>query len=99
VLDRHFPIHKLKPMAMPSGGRKEQEQRYEVDAIRDSRVDKQGKRYEYKVHWKGYPEKENSWVHEKDFDGLALIRKYWKEKNDAKKKTKVGKKPSRKRSS
>ena len=32
----------------------------------------------YYVKWKGYPDEDNSWVSERDFDDLAVIKKYQK---------------------
>jgi len=34
---------------------------------------------EYYVKWKNYGDEENQWRKMKDFDGLGMIKKYWKE--------------------
>ncbi len=33
--------------------------------------------YEYLVHWLGYSSEDDSWVHESQFDGDMMIRRYW----------------------
>lgn len=48
---------------------------YEVGKILDDRAVN-----EYFVHWKGYPESENSWVKETDLSCRAMLRKYIKSK-------------------
>jgi len=34
--------------------------------------------FDYFVKWKGYANKFNSWVNEKDFDDIRIINDYWK---------------------
>ena len=36
--------------------------------------------YNYLVKWKGYSNKDNSWVHARDFNSEVLIRDYWRKK-------------------
>ena len=52
---------------------------YIVEKIIDHRKNKNGS-ISYLVKWKNWNEKYNSWVKTEDFDGLALINKYWKTK-------------------
>ena len=81
----------LKVIDVPSGGeslhaKDDGQQSYVVKEIIKHREDKAGKAYEYLVRWEGYGSKDDSWVHESDFDGMAIIKKYWKKlRNDAKK--------------
>ena len=56
-----------------------QKQHYEVLCILNHRKDHLNKGYEFFVRWKGYSSKYDSWVHESDFDGTSLIKKYWKQ--------------------
>ena len=51
---------------------------YEINKVIDHR--KKKGTLEYLVQWKGYGPEDNTWVKVKDFDGLAKIHKYWKEK-------------------
>jgi chromobox protein 5 len=48
------------------------------------------------VKWKGYPDSDNSWVKQEDFDDVAVIKRYWKSVNT---KTKEQKGPKTKASS
>ena len=49
-----------------------------VTEILAHRKDAKAKAHEYLVHWKGYKDEDNSWVHERDFDDLMIIKKYWR---------------------
>ena len=52
------------------------EQSYEIEKI----LDHKGKINDrsYFVHWKGYPDDENSWVHQSHIDTPEIIINYWK---------------------
>jgi hypothetical protein len=50
-----------------------EDDRWEVEEIRDIR-EKRGKK-EYLVHWKGYPDSDDSWVKEKDIDD-EIVKEY-----------------------
>ena len=65
---------------------------FEIQAIRNHRL-KGSSGYEYLVKWKGFPEKDNSWVKVADFDLLKSITKYWKKLKleQAKSKKKISK--------
>ena len=55
---------------------KEQEQHWEVEGIIDHK--KEGNSWKYLVNWSGWGPEYNSWVSEKDFDDLDVIKKYWR---------------------
>jgi hypothetical protein len=50
---------------------------YEVESIEDHQDLRGGKR-RYLVHWKGYPNSDDEWVHEDEIDGKEVIEDYWK---------------------
>ena len=52
---------------------------YEVERIVGHRF-AQGEEgeWDYKVKWKGYPDSDNSWVPQTDFNETRCIREYWK---------------------
>jgi len=56
---------------------KDNMEHFEVERIENH---KGTDRYSYFVKWKNWPPTHNSWVEESDFDDLAIVRKYWKDK-------------------
>ena len=57
----------------------EQERRYEVEEVIDTKYDFTKSVWEYKVKWKGYPHTDNSWISEIDgVEELVLI--YWQQR-------------------
>jgi len=50
------------------------EPQYEVEEIRDHRI--QRNKHEYRVHWKGYPDYEDSWVRLDDINAPDLLRQF-----------------------
>ena len=88
-----YVINQLKPVDSTLSGEGEsakitptntqvdqKQEHYEILGILNHRMDKTKKAYEYLVRWKGYGEDDDSWIHEQDFDGAALIKRYWKQR-------------------
>ena len=61
--------------------KEEEELHFRVENILDHQLQENGESYSYLVQWKDYDEEENSWVDEKDFDDLAIIKNYWRKAN------------------
>ena len=60
------------------GNKKDDKSSFVIEKIVDHR--KQDGVFDYLVKWKDYGIKDNTWVPVEDFDGLAMIHKYWKGK-------------------
>lgn len=77
---REGPKVQAKPTSKGSSSSSESSgsDHYVVEKIVDHKQQPNGG-YSYLVKWKGWNEDSNSWVAQGDFDGLALINKYWKE--------------------
>ena len=54
----------------------EGEEEYEIESIIDSRRHGRGRKRQYLVHWKGYPNSDNSWVNHKDLHAPELLKEY-----------------------
>jgi hypothetical protein len=52
--------------------------------------------YSYFVKWKNYPESDNSWVKDKNFYDINIVKKYWKDRSKSETGAKVSKKTSKK---
>jgi hypothetical protein len=52
------------------------EEEYEVEHILDSRRHGRGRKVQYLVKWKGYPDSENQWVNWNDMNTLELIAEF-----------------------
>jgi hypothetical protein len=50
---------------------------YKVEAIVDSRRFGWGCQLQYLVHWKGYPNSDQSWVNHKDLNAPNLLKEYY----------------------
>ena len=60
------------------GNKKDDKSSFVIEKIVDHR--KRDGVFDYLVKWKDYGIKDNTWVPVEDFDGLAMIHKYWKGK-------------------
>jgi hypothetical protein len=85
LLKRKAAIHMLKPIPMDyklesneNSIHIEANDHYEVESIVDHRKRNSG--IEYLVHWKGFKSSDDTWEPESNFDGLAKIKQYWKQK-------------------
>ena len=52
------------------------EEEYEIESIIKSRRKGRGRKLQYLVHWKGYPNADNSWVDEKDLHAPELLQEF-----------------------
>jgi Chromo (CHRromatin Organisation MOdifier) domain len=52
------------------------EEEYEVEFIRDARRKRRGRGLQYLVHWKNYPNSDDSWVDHKDLHAPELLKEY-----------------------
>jgi RNase H-like domain found in reverse transcriptase/Reverse transcriptase (RNA-dependent DNA polymerase)/Integrase zinc binding domain/Chromo (CHRromatin Organisation MOdifier) domain/Aspartyl protease len=55
----------------------EGEEEYEIESIRDARRRGRGHKLQYLVHWKGYPNSDDSWVNHKDVHAPELLEQYY----------------------
>jgi chromodomain-containing protein len=53
------------------------EEEYKVESILQARCKTPGDSIEYKVHWKGYPSADDSWVPHKDLHSLDLLKEFY----------------------
>ena len=56
----------------------DEDEHFEVEAIMDHRMSSDQHTHEYLVKWKNYNVSFNSWITAEDFDGLKMIKAYWK---------------------
>jgi hypothetical protein len=54
---------------------------YEVERVLNHEWNNKLKTQRFYVKWKGYPDSDNSWVKQGDFDDVAVIKRYWKSVN------------------
>ena len=64
----------IKPKAKPKVGNKPKNMNYEVESIEGNRM--KGKVRQYKIKWKGYNPKYNTWVDCKDVNSPRLVQRY-----------------------
>ena len=50
------------------------EEEYEVEAILDSRKFGRGRRLQYLIKWKGYPDSDNQWIDKDDISADDKVR-------------------------
>jgi chromodomain-containing protein len=53
------------------------EEEYEVESILQARRKAPGDSLEYKVHWKGYPSADDSWVPHEDLHSPDLLKEFY----------------------
>jgi reverse transcriptase-like protein/integrase-like protein/chromodomain-containing protein len=53
------------------------EEEYEVELILQARCKRRGDSLKYKVHWKGYPSADDSWVPHKDLHSPDLLKEFY----------------------
>jgi chromodomain-containing protein len=53
------------------------EEEYEVELIIQARHKRSGDSLEYKVHWKGYPSADDSWMPHKDLHSPDLLKEFY----------------------
>ena len=56
----------------------DKDEHFEVESILDHRMSPDQHTHEYLVKWKNYSASSNSWITDEDFDGLKMIKAYWK---------------------
>ena len=64
-----------------SEAQEEEDDHYVVEKILSHEWNPNLKTQRFYVKWKGYPDSDNSWVKQEDFDDRAILKKYWKETN------------------
>jgi hypothetical protein len=52
------------------------EEEYKIESIIRTRRQGQGKKLQYLVHWKGYPNFNNSWVDHGDLHAPELLKEF-----------------------
>jgi chromodomain-containing protein len=53
------------------------EEEYEVKSILQAKCKRLGNSLKYKVHWKGYPSADNSWVPHEDLHSPNLLKEFY----------------------
>ncbi len=93
MLPRRRKLDTLKvipSLVSPTGGEEgtqnDSNDHYEVERILDHEMMPDGSQHRFYVKWKGWPDSDNSWVKHSDFDDLAIIKKYWKQREEKEKK-------------
>jgi hypothetical protein len=69
--EKYGPTYTRPPLDLIEG-----EQEYEVESIRDSRLEGRGRQLQYLVHWKGYPSSDDSWVDAADLHAPELLKEF-----------------------
>jgi hypothetical protein len=66
-----------QPYMHPPPVIEEGEEDYEINAILDARRFGRGQKLQYLMHWKGYPNLDNSWINHKDMNAKELLKEYY----------------------
>jgi hypothetical protein len=59
----------------------EESHHWEVEDVVNHEWSPQHNQHRFYVKWKGFPSSQNSWVQQKDFDDVAILKRYWKKAN------------------
>lgn len=82
VVPTRFTVDRLTPTTKEMPTKDTDEEVYEIEAIRDHRLAPAGathhSKYEFLVHWRGYPSEDDSWEPEEHFSDPGAIRQYWR---------------------
>jgi hypothetical protein len=65
------------PFTRPPPEINNNEEEYEIEAIRDTRRYGRSRKLQYLVHWKGYPNSDDSWVDHKDLHAPELLKEFY----------------------
>ena len=65
------------PFTQPPPIIKEGEEEYEIESIRVARRRGCRHKLQYLVHWKGYPNSDDSWVNHEDVHAPELLEQYY----------------------
>src|SRR6266568_3961887 len=66
------------------------EEEYEVEKVLDTRQFGRGRKRQYLIKWKGYPDSDNEWVNHKDIHAPEAIREFENSKNAGRKHIRTG---------
>ncbi|EJT96570.1 hypothetical protein DACRYDRAFT_120002 [Dacryopinax primogenitus] len=78
--DKHSGDERMEDDENGTGNSDDDEEEYEIEAILDAEMGMfNPTEWAYFVHWKGYPDSENSWVSQNDAgNAMQLIQEFWK---------------------
>ena len=65
------------------------EEEYEIENILDARRHGRGHKLQYLVHWKGYPNSDDSWIDHKDLHAPDLLKEFYTSNSATARRTEV----------
>jgi len=77
AIDNDNDLFPARAMPKPPPVIDEADDKYEIEYIRDHRDTARGR--QYLVHWLGYPDTDDEWIHEGNIDARELIEEYLSE--------------------